>query len=184
MEEFGSDRWVEISSQHNSPLHEYNGFVGFGASSHIPLESLQDRLQETSFSTPPPLYLPQWPSQLTSPSQGPPPPPMPSVRPIAPATSISPVQPLKVPLEKPTPVSAPSTAPSNARKTLTDSDRRRMCEYHEENPNVKQTEIGGTLRSHPSSPPFALMRYLAMFGVERRYTNSYNRVKLVEAKLF
>ena len=156
-EEFGSDRWVELSSPHISPLQEYNGFVGFGASSHIPLESLQDRLQETSFSTPPPLYLPQWPSQLTSPSQGPPPPPVPSVRPIAPATSISPVQPLKVqplkvPLEKPTPVTAPSTAPSNARKTLTDSDRRRMCEYHEENPNVKQTEIGGTLRSRPSLP--------------------------------
>jgi len=28
-------------------------------------------------------------------------------------------------------------------ETLTDSDRRRMCQYHEENPSVKQTEIGG-----------------------------------------
>jgi hypothetical protein len=26
---------------------------------------------------------------------------------------------------------------------LTDQDRRRMCQYHEENPSVKQTEIGG-----------------------------------------
>lgn len=37
-----------------------------------------------------------------------------------------------------------------ARRTLTDDDRRRMCLYHQENPHVKQTEIG------------------AMFGVERR----------------
>ncbi|KAI0997313.1 hypothetical protein K3495_g10873 [Podosphaera aphanis] len=35
------------------------------------------------------------------------------------------------------------------RKTLTDNDRRLMCEYHEKNPNIKQTEIG------------------ALFGVER-----------------
>jgi hypothetical protein len=27
---------------------------------------------------------------------------------------------------------------------LTDQDRRRMCQYHEDNPTVKQTEIGGT----------------------------------------
>lgn len=43
-----------------------------------------------------------------------------------------------------------TTKSTNPRRTLTDADRRRMCLYHEENPNVKQTEIG------------------AMFGVERR----------------
>jgi len=32
---------------------------------------------------------------------------------------------------------------SSPRRTLTDADRRRMCMFHEENPNVKQTEIGG-----------------------------------------
>jgi hypothetical protein len=32
---------------------------------------------------------------------------------------------------------------STPRRTLTDADRRRMCIFHEENPNVKQTEIGG-----------------------------------------
>ncbi len=39
---------------------------------------------------------------------------------------------------------------SAPRKTLTDDDRRRMCEYAEANPGVKQTDIGN------------------MFGVERR----------------
>lgn len=37
----------------------------------------------------------------------------------------------------------PTQATSSPRRTLTDADRRRMCIFHEENPNVKQTEIGG-----------------------------------------
>ena len=40
----------------------------------------------------------------------------------------------------------PIHATPSPRKTLTDSDRRRMCQYHEENPSVKQTEIGGEKR--------------------------------------
>ncbi|CAN9196467.1 unnamed protein product [Alternaria alternata] len=61
-----------------------------------------------------------------------------------------------------TPVSASSThsrTSSTPRKTLTDSDRRRMCQYHEENPTVKQTEIG------------------AMFGVERSTVSKVLRQK-------
>jgi hypothetical protein len=42
------------------------------------------------------------------------------------------------------------TTQSQPRKTLTDDDRRRMCQYAEDHPNVKQTDIG------------------ALFGVERR----------------
>lgn len=34
---------------------------------------------------------------------------------------------------------------SSPRRTLTDNDRRRMCIYHQENPSVKQTDIGGKL---------------------------------------
>jgi len=40
----------------------------------------------------------------------------------------------------------PIHAAPSSRKTLTDSDRRRMCQYHEDNPSVKQTEIGGERR--------------------------------------
>ncbi|KAK2753663.1 hypothetical protein FQN55_000026 [Onygenales sp. PD_40] len=50
-------------------------------------------------------------------------------------------------------------APSTPRRTLTDNDRRRMCLYHEENPHVKQTEIG------------------AMFGVERSTVSKVLRQK-------
>ncbi|KAI9812146.1 MAG: hypothetical protein M1827_004812 [Pycnora praestabilis] len=48
---------------------------------------------------------------------------------------------------------------SSPRRTLTDADRRRMCLYHEENPTVKQTEIG------------------AMFGVERSTVSKVLRQK-------
>ena len=34
---------------------------------------------------------------------------------------------------------------STPRRTLTDNDRRKMCQYHEEHPTKKQTEIGGKL---------------------------------------
>ncbi|VDB89128.1 Bgt-5103 [Blumeria graminis f. sp. tritici] len=48
---------------------------------------------------------------------------------------------------------------SSPRKTLTHNDRRRMCQYHEENPTVKQTEIG------------------AKFGVERSTVSKVLRQK-------
>lgn len=78
---------------------------------------------------------PTWPSMLTNPSSySAPPVPIP-------------------PLPAGPPLKAPKSAHSQSqpRKTLTDDDRRKMCEYAEANPGVKQTEIG------------------SMFGVERRY---------------
>ncbi|KAA8912755.1 hypothetical protein FN846DRAFT_773122 [Sphaerosporella brunnea] len=55
--------------------------------------------------------------------------------------------------------SNPTPSTSTPRRTLTDADRRRMCIFHEENPNVKQTEIG------------------AMFGVERSTVSKVLRQK-------
>jgi len=43
---------------------------------------------------------------------------------------------------------------STPRRVLTDDDRRRMCEYHESHPGVKQTEIGGM--SPAPYPPLIL----------------------------
>ena len=43
---------------------------------------------------------------------------------------------------------------STPRRVLTDDDRRRMCEYHESHPGVKQTDIGGT--SPAPYPPLLL----------------------------
>ncbi|KXL49797.1 hypothetical protein M433DRAFT_74713 [Acidomyces richmondensis BFW] len=59
-----------------------------------------------------------------------------------------------------TPISAVSSrSGSTPRKTLTDQDRRRMCQYAEEHPNSKQTEIG------------------AIFGVERSTVSKVLRQK-------
>ena len=43
-----------------------------------------------------------------------------------------------------------------------------MCQYHEDNPTVKQTEIGGTLFSFQPSIWMRTDHLPAMFGVERR----------------
>jgi hypothetical protein len=138
----GSDRWVEVTRELNSPLRECNGF-GFTSPSYVPFDLIHDGSQETSCSTPPTLYIPQWPSQLTSPSQGPPPGPMPVERLIAPATRTPAVQAVKAPTVKAAPIPAPQRTRSNPRNVITDIDRRDMCEFHRQNPKVKHTEIGG-----------------------------------------
>lgn len=46
-----------------------------------------------------------------------------------------------------------------------------MCEFHEANPTVKQTEIGGE-KSRNDSCSAITNTLLAMFGVERRYSLS------------
>jgi hypothetical protein len=46
-----------------------------------------------------------------------------------------------------------TTAGSTPRPTLTDDDRRRICEYHESHPLAKQTEIGGmSMLDHSHAP--------------------------------
>ena len=95
----------------------------------MPQRPVQQQLQ--------PLVMPQWPSMLNSQSH----------QPFQPAypQGVQPIQPMTMaPL--PTPISATSSrSASTPRKTLTDADRKQMCQYAEDNPSAKQTEIGGTL---------------------------------------
>ncbi|EPQ63700.1 hypothetical protein BGT96224_5103, partial [Blumeria graminis f. sp. tritici 96224] len=60
---------------------------------------------------------------------------------------------------------------SSPRKTLTHNDRRRMCQYHEENPTVKQTEIGGEIsactRTRTKFTNLQLQRSLALNEVSK-----------------
>lgn len=152
-DEFGG-QWVHVAddqSPHQSPLHEFNGFY-MSPPSHMEIESSYFRTTATSHTSNPPLYpliVPQWPSQLTNPSVNPPssqPQSCPSApalapRPIAPSTSTKSVEAPSTTQSAPF-APAPIPTPSSGRRTLTDQDRRRMCQYHEENPTVKQTEIG------------------------------------------
>lgn len=140
------DPWMDpqhtgYHSQHQSPVHEYPGM-------HFsPLQMQQLQPMYTNPSLPiarnahqqlQPLIMPQpqWPSMLTSQSSY-----NQSILHSATIPTPSTAQtPIATPLSAP-PTTGRSTAP---RKTLTDADRRRMCQYSEEHPNVKQTEIGGT----------------------------------------
>ena len=134
---------IAAESPHHSPANNYGDF-DFSPSVHAQLDSIYSRPLHSSFSTPQPLHplitMPQWPSQITNPSETTSPPPVVQLqhRPILPLSKTVPTIPKLTtisPKEKPT--------LSSSRRTLTDSDRRKMCEYHNENPNVKQTEIGG-----------------------------------------
>lgn len=122
-------------SHHGTPAQEFSSFH-FGSPSipmnagtfeaSMPQRPVHQQLQ--------PLVMPQWPSMLNSQSQ-------PTFQHTYPQP-VQPIQPMALaPL--PTPVSATSSrSASTPRKTLTDSDRKAMCLYAEENPTAKQTEIG------------------------------------------
>ena len=152
-----NEGWVDMnqgytSSQHQSPFLEQSHFVyNMPQPGHhgMPMEpaysprmihplptslSHQQLLplntnHSTMHSTMHPAIQPTWPSQLTNPSYSSPP------------VAISAVPaPLVKGHGKALPTSNSSPTP---RKTLTDADRRKMCEYYGNNPTVKQTEIGG-----------------------------------------
>ncbi|KAL8947252.1 MAG: hypothetical protein Q9222_006447 [Ikaeria aurantiellina] len=169
--EFDGGHWVHVADNqppHQSPLHEFNDFY-MSSPSHLEMGSFYSRPAVTSQPSNPPLYpliVPQWPSQLTNPSISPP-----SAQPqsslSAPAQTPRPIAPLTTPIDHittphsapPAPVPTPIPTPPSGRRTLTDQDRRRMCQYHDENPTVKQTEIG------------------SLFGVERSTVSKVLRHK-------
>lgn len=142
-------------SHHGTPVQEYTGF-NFGSSptetSTFPSTMHQRQLPQQLQ----PLIMPQWPSMLNSQSST-----------TLPGLYASPAQPVPI-----STIATPSSATSNRssstpRKTLTDSDRKRMCQYAEEHPHSKQTEIGGTLGINAIG--YSCLLTAAIFGVERRY---------------
>lgn len=163
----GPYEWSNMHAYHSPPLqspaHEYGGF-GFAVSPHdMSPESPFGRHPSQMYAAPQhpqPVFQPQWPSMLTNASMRPQPPPQHQLQhqhppPHPPPPQHQPQMPLQPPLAPLTTMSAPpqqltplTTQPQPqqqppARRTLTDQDRRRMCQYHEDNPSVKQTEIGG-----------------------------------------
>lgn len=142
---YSNDGWgVPInnysSPQQTSPIFEYHNFpyMNNGLPHSLPVEPTFTRmpppLAPHSHQQLLPLIMPShptWPSMLTNPAgyQAPP---------VAIPPSSAAMKAAKL---------AAHPAPS-PRKTLTDQDRRRMCQYHEDNPSVKQTEIGGELLSY------------------------------------
>jgi len=147
---YGNESWVDMNSYHHqTTMPDYGGGFGYmppiNTPHGLPSESL-NRMPpppppqpQTTHAQLPMLMMPHatWPSMLTNPNNysphSAPPVPIPSVT--------APLKPSKLPAIQTT---------SQPRKTLTDDDRRQMCQYAEDHPGVKQTDIG------------------ARFGVERR----------------
>lgn len=165
---FGSEQWADMSPYMQTTMPDYGGSFGYmpPISHGLPSESLgrmpppatppqQAMAQHHSHphAAPPSHHPPlpmlmvpshgTWPSMLTNPGS------FNTSSPVAiPPAPAQVVPTLKAATTRPPP--APPTIASQPRKTLTDDDRRRMCQYHIDNPSMKQTEIG------------------ALFGVERR----------------
>ena len=158
---YGNDSWgVDMNSYHHHPttMSEYGSSYAYmpPITHGLPSEALSRmgppphpqslHQPQASHTQLPMLMMPHhttttWPSQLVT--NGPssysphsaPPVPLPSA-------------PLKTKL--PALQTSHTGHTSQPRKTLTDEDRRKMCQYAEDNPTAKQTDIG------------------ARFGVERR----------------
>lgn len=141
--DFGHD---QISPPASSPSN------GFGPFEFTATDTLFTRPFEPSFSAPPTLHplntgeTTLWPSQITNPSDHVSHPvALPVVRSSGTAIQDVAASPPLAPPPLPAPVRSTPVL-STARRTLSDDDRRRMCKYHDENPSVKQTEIGGELK--------------------------------------
>lgn len=144
-DDFGGSHMVNVHgghSPHHTPQNEYEEFA-FPGSTTAQMDTIYSRPMQSSFSSPQPLHplvtMPQWPSQITNPSEHSSPPVVPLHRPILPLSKTTPLPTISTSVAP----SKSTHSASTSRRTLTDSDRRRMCEYHNDNPNVKQTEIGG-----------------------------------------
>lgn len=146
----GNQGWVQIDgynqeTQQSPMLNGYDGFQYIQPSHGLPsMDSSYSRMpppppttttttSTTTHSTQPqllpllmPSHHPTWPSMLTNPAGS--------------YQAPLPIPPAPAPLKT---IKLPSLQTSTPRKTLTDDDRRRMCQYHESHPNTKQIEIGG-----------------------------------------
>ncbi|KAK2811273.1 hypothetical protein FQN49_008474 [Arthroderma sp. PD_2] len=149
--DFVGSQWVDMGGYAAAHQHSLNDFTGFqyGSSPIMPIEPAYSMSMPQPYTTQhliPLTMSSQWPSMLST---------QPGFAPIPVAPM--PMTPVAPPLQH---VQTPQlSTPPTPRRTLTDAERRRMCLYHQENPHVKQTEIG------------------AMFGVERSTVSKVLRQK-------
>ncbi|KAI1191628.1 hypothetical protein F5B17DRAFT_247225 [Nemania serpens] len=143
---YSNSPWVSIHSYNHIPLTNYQEeYYGMQHMAHgMPSEPLGGHLAPSPFTQniqpnnypshlppPPPPLIPSpgqvpWPSLQTNPSQ--------SYQSPVPIPSVS-----APPRQQP---KLPTINTSQPRRTLTDQDRRDMCKFADENPGVKQHDIG------------------------------------------
>jgi len=122
-----------------SPMQDFPGFDYH--QTPIPMEPAYSMPRPPPYAAthpqlPPPLIMPHnamWPSMLAS-----------QARPTY-QTPILPAGPIQTPVSAGTgsDVTPTSAKTTTSRRKLTDDERRQMCIEAEQNPNMKQTQIGG-----------------------------------------
>ena len=127
-----------------SPMHEYQGFESHQAPT--PTEPSYSMPRPPPYAAgvppmPPPLIMPQngiWPSMIAAQNHQ-----QPNYQP-----PILPAAPIQTPLSASTgsDVAPTSAKTTTSRRKLTDDERRQMCLEAEQNPTMKQTQIGGELQ--------------------------------------
>jgi Tc5 transposase DNA-binding domain len=147
--EHGDYQWMSMgayshsASQTTSPvMPEYNPYT-YASSGVMPVEpapfygmarpppySSHQQLQPLH----PLIVPPQWPSMITSQSSY-------SATSLPSASITTPTSAVSS-NSQPLQIRQTTTGGNTPRRTLTDEDRRRMCQYAEDNPGVKQTDIG------------------------------------------
>lgn len=144
---YGQSGWMNMSNAYSSspqtsmsPMHEFPPFE-YHPTTPMPMEPSYTMPRPSPFAAshaqmPPPLIMPHsglWPSMLASQPQS-------NYQiPILPSGV------LQTPLSASTgsDMTPTSAKASNSRRKLTDDERRQMCIEAEQNPTMKQTQIGG-----------------------------------------
>lgn len=156
--EYGNGGWVAVSpfsqsSYDGSPMNDHLGFATFlshGLASEMmtrtpqaPVQHLHQHLhlhqhqQSTMPHSAPmghhqlPMLNTAWPSQVTSPTLA------------TGGFSASPISPPPLSGQLPAlDIPRSSSRAEKSRKTLSTEQKRRMCQYHEDNPGTRQADIG------------------------------------------
>lgn len=140
-----------------SPMHEYSQFDFGPTQAPMPVEPAHRMALPPPYagvlpSMPPPLIMPQsglWPSMIASSGH------QPSYQ-----TPILAAAPVSTPLSAGTNSDITPTSAKAPRRKLTDDDRRQMCLEAEQNPSMKQTQIGGASVSCATNPVLTILSYV------------------------
>ncbi|KAH7631753.1 hypothetical protein B0T09DRAFT_356266 [Sordaria sp. MPI-SDFR-AT-0083] len=186
---YGNNNWVDMNSfHHQTTMADYGGSYGgyMPPISHgLPSESLgrmppppppQHHVPQPHQHSHPPLpmlMMPQttttWPSMLTNPTYG--------THPVPPVA----IPPVTTPLKNSKLPAIQTT--SQPRKTLTDEDRRRMCQYAQDHPTAKQTDIGAQFGVERSTVSKVLRHRDKYLNLEDRSNSPIKRNKVKGADI-
>lgn len=180
---YANDHWVDMNAYNHMTMPGYGGEYSFiPPTSHgLPSESTGNHMPPPPVPQPIPQHQhqPQYTHPLIIPSQARTQMTWPSMQ-TNPGQSYS-APPVAIPPHSAPPLKrqpkVPSLTTSQPRKMLTDDDRRRMCQYSQENPTVKQSEIGARFGVERSTVSKVLRQKEKYLNQEERSSSPVKRPK-------